>query len=230
MGVKVSSATQQAFVFLLFILFCSLPVCLFSLALFPSLHLPSVMHSLILYFPPLYPRSLILLLSLCPSTSAPLLSLSLPRRHTYTDNTAATCCFGNILQQASVLHCSPFNTIAISLMTSGWKEALSLNASYALYNNQANSTFSSNRCFKIQPVSYIEKAHYCHKHFLQTQCVFFFLTSADFSLSSAYHNHSNMHCLLPFPLTDVCSFGPPAYGHTTPDSPCLAFSPEAWQN
>lgn len=34
-----------------------------------------------------------------------------------------------------------------------------------------------------------------------------FSTSADFSLSSAYHNHSNMRYLLPFPFTDVCSFG-----------------------
>lgn len=45
--------------------------------------------------------------SLCPSTSAPLPLLSLLRRHTYTDNTAGTCCFGNILQQENVLHCSP---------------------------------------------------------------------------------------------------------------------------
>jgi len=57
---------------------------------------------------PLFIHALFFFCSLCPSTSAPLPLLSLPRRNTYTDNTAATCCFGNILQQASVLHCSPF--------------------------------------------------------------------------------------------------------------------------
>lgn len=34
---------------------------------------------------------------------------------------------------------------------------------------------------------------------------FFSYTSADFSLSSACDNHSNMHCLLTIPFIDVCS-------------------------
>lgn len=41
-----------------------------------------------------------------PPPSHPPFPLFLTQRHTYTDNTAATCSFGNILQQESVLHCS----------------------------------------------------------------------------------------------------------------------------
>lgn len=63
-----------------------------------------------------YSRSLLVHIYIC---TPPPGSFSLQGTHTYTDNTAATCCFGNVLQQASVLHCSPFYTIAIPLVTSG---------------------------------------------------------------------------------------------------------------
>lgn len=133
MGVKVSSATRRALVSPPFILFPPLStVCLSFLWLYPdppptplpthpSLSLPLMSLSaschafphFVILSPPLFTLSSSFLLPLCPSTSAPLPSLSpsLEGTHTHTHNTAATCCFGNILQQAGrqagILHCSP---------------------------------------------------------------------------------------------------------------------------
>lgn len=151
MGVEVSSATEQALVFLLSILFLPYNVPLFSLVVALSLcPLLSVMRSLILCFSH-FIRALFFC-SLCPSTSAPLPSLSLPRRHTYTDNTAATCCFSNILQQAGKLHCSPLTQQPFLLWPQDETKLFLWMKPYPPYHNQAHlvptDVFQCNLCHR----------------------------------------------------------------------------------
>lgn len=83
----------------------------------------------------------------------------------------------------------PFNTIAISLTVLGWKAALFMSGA----KNKATSIcfeqmFANTKCFMAK------KALYFHKHPL------------EFSISSAYDNHSDMPCVLSFPLFDIYSF------------------------
>lgn len=95
----------------------------------------------------------------------------------------------------------PFNTIAISLMTLGWKAALGLSELHV-------------PCIKIKQTAHLLQTvvfksnlfHRQRKPIIATNILCKCNVSADFSLSWAYDNLSNMHCLLPFPFIDVCSF------------------------
>lgn len=187
MGVKPSSATERTHVFLFILFSPSLSASLFHWLYLPLALYPNVFVCFLSCIPSFCspsPQPALLPLSTLSSSLAhsvhlhlhPLPSLSLPGRHTYTDNTAATCCFCNILQQASILHCSPLTQWPFLLWPHNENSSRSKQIACSLHLNQ-NST-----------VHFLGRREI---HFTETpcnmQCIIFFYLHL---LISAFHKTS----------------------------------------
>lgn len=114
-------------------------------------------------FPSLSPRSLLvfMLLSLCPSPAAPRPPLT--GRRTDTDNTAATCCFGNTLQQAKRSPLQPFFSHDLRMRSSSGSKSVWI---------EQNGGFGSNSCLfvgGIRITCYFKHLLISPAHW-QTQC------------------------------------------------------------
>lgn len=120
-----------------------------SLSLSLCLHLLAVMLLISSpYFFSFYPHSLFLF-ALCPSTSAPVPSLSLPRRHTYTQiilrlrTALATYCSRQAYSTAALYHNSRFS-YDLRIKSSPWSKLIRR----PLHKNQEDSIYALCKHFK----------------------------------------------------------------------------------